>query len=142
MLVDLLPGLRDRVVVEEGCNRLDEVGFVEGRDAGQHAWDRVGREAFVEIVPIGGDEIPNPSGDRSTPECTGDQVRGVLGAHGAVGDVAEKLLDEFHRAEAGERSLVADFGDGIGRIKPGGADRVVLGLAAVMGDDGECGSAE
>ena len=37
VLTDLLPGLRDRVVIEEGRNRLDEVGFVEGRDAEQHA---------------------------------------------------------------------------------------------------------
>ena len=52
------------------------------------------------------------------------------------------MLDEFYRAEAGERSLVADLGDGIGRIEPGGTDRVVLGLSTVMGDDGECGGAE
>ena len=116
VLVNLLAGLRDRVLGEEGGDGVDEVGFVEGGDAGQHAWDRVRREALVEIIPVGGDEIPHPSGDRSTPERTGDQVGGVLGAHGAVGDVGEKSLGEFDRTEAGEGPLVADFGDGVGRL--------------------------
>ena len=85
-----------------------------------------------------GDEIQTR---RATvrPQCTGDQVRGVLGAHGAV-DVAEKLLDEFHRTEAGERRWLRISVTG-SVASSSGADRGAL-PAAVMGDDGECGSAE
>ena len=95
------------MVVQEAVHFRVYPGSDQGSDALEHPGDAVGRQSTGEVLPVVRDRAPGDGPVVSVGQQRPEQEGGVLGADGAVVDLAQECLHLGQAAEQGQRPEVA-----------------------------------